>query len=208
MKYSKVLCPILMLLWLGVTAAAQQVATSTSSSASQGGATSVLPKGKIAVINTAAVQQQVLEFKNKMDLLNRQFEPRVREVQSLADQITTAENTIKSQSTVLGPAKIAELSEQVDRLKRDYQRKGEDLEAEGQRAREQAFEPIQQKLSKFAQEYTARHGISLLFDLGNALQSNTVVWFDARSDVTQDFINEYNKANPAPTSPAPPPKKP
>jgi hypothetical protein len=36
-----------------------------------------------------------------------------------------------------------------------------------------------------------------------------VLWFDQRLDVTKDFINEYNKANPvAPAAAAPPAAKP
>jgi hypothetical protein len=92
-------------------------------------------------------------------------------------------------------------------MKRDYKRKAEDLEAEAGRARDRAFEPISGKLGKFAEDYTAKRGIVMLVDMANALQSGTVVWFDPRSDVTQDFINEYNKANPvttAATKPTPP----
>ena len=46
----------------------------------------------------------------------------------------------------------------------------------------------------------------MLIDLANALQSGTLLWYDPRSDITQDFINEYNKANPAPAAPAASPK--
>jgi hypothetical protein len=53
----------------------------------------------------------------------------------------------------------------------------------------------------------------MLFDLANALQSGTIVWLDRRIDITEDFIAEYNKANPVPgAAPAPaaaaPPKQP
>jgi len=166
-----------------------------------------LPKGKVAVINTAAFQQQVLEFRAKIEALNKQFEPRVKEVQGLNDRIQALENTIKTQSSALSAAKVAEMTEQLESMKRDYQRKGEDLQADANRAKDRAFEPITGKLGKFAEEYTAKRGIILLIDLANAAQAGAIVWVDARADITQDFINEYNKANPVPTS-APAPAKP
>ena len=159
-----------------------------------------LPKGKVAVINTATFQEQVGEFRAKVDALNRQFESRVKEVQSLADKIGALENTLKSQGQVLNAATVAEKTEQLESMKKEHQRKVEDLQADAGRAREKAFEPITAKLSKFAEDYTARHGIVLLVDIANGVQAGVLVWFDPRTNVTKDFIDEYNKANPVPAA--------
>lgn len=205
MKLFKLALAALALQLLGVSALAQQ----PGAGAPQNPAAPVLlPKGKIAVINTAAFQAKVEEFKAKIDSLSRQFEPRVKEVQGLADRISALETTLKSQTGVLAPAKIAEMTENLDSMKRDYKRKAEDLEADAGRARDKAFEPITGKLGKFAEGYTAKRGIVMLVDIANALQSGTVIWFDPRLDVTQDFINEYNKANPVATAATKPPAKP
>ncbi|HSE99214.1 MAG TPA: OmpH family outer membrane protein [Blastocatellia bacterium] len=202
MKLFKSALATFALLALSSAAAAQQPAAPT-----QAAAPALLPQGKVAVINTNAFQEKIGEFRVKIEELNRQFEPRIKEIESLANRITALENTMKTQAGTLTPAKIAEMTEQVETMKREYQRKTEDLQADGNRARNQSFEPISQKLAKFAQDYTARKGIVLLIDLANALQSNTIVWYEQRTDVTQDFINEYNKAYPVPgapqTSPAP-----
>lgn len=182
-------------------APAQKVAAPTAPT-SKAVAPAVLPKGKVALVNTAVFQEQVEEFKQKIESLNRQFEPRVKEVQGLADKITALETTLKSQTGVLAPAKVAEMTENLGVMKRDYQRKAEDLQADAGRARDKAFEPITGKLSKFAEDYTAKRGVVMLIDLANGVQSGTLIWFDPRADVTQDFIKEYNKANPV-TSAAP-----
>jgi Skp family chaperone for outer membrane proteins len=187
------------LMLISVSAFAQQPATTPPRPV-------LLPKGKLAVINTGIFQEQVEEFKAKVEALNRQFEPRVKEVQSLADKINALETTIKSQSGVLTPARVAEMTENLESMKREYQRKGEDLQAEAGRTRDKAFEPITGKLTKFAEDYTAKRGIVVLVDIANAVQSGTVLWYDPRTDVTQDFVNAYNKANPIAT--APPPKSP
>jgi Skp family chaperone for outer membrane proteins len=160
-------------------------------------------KGKIAFINTALFQDQIAEFRAKLEALNRQFEPRIKEIQTKQDRINALETTINTQKNVLGPAKVAELTEQLERDKRDYQRKAEDLEADGTKARDQALVPIREKLSKFVADYTAKRGIVILIDLSNAIESNLVIWYDPRADISQDFIAEYNKAHPFP-----PPAKP
>jgi outer membrane protein len=165
-------------------------------------------KGKVAVINTAVLQDQIGEYKSKVESLNRQFEPRGKELQSLAERIGALENTIKTQAQTLTAARIAEMTEQVETMKRDYKRKQEDLETDGQRALNQTLTPIKEKLNKFLQEFAARRGIVILIDLANAFEANTILWFDRRLDVTQEFAAEYNKVNPvaAAAAPAAPPK--
>jgi Skp family chaperone for outer membrane proteins len=200
-KLSRITQTIVALAGLAVAASAQQPA------APQGGATPATTKGKVAVINTGAFQDQIGEFKAKVDALNRQFEPRVKEVQSKAERIAALENTMKTQSGVLAPAKIAEMTEQLEREKREYQRKTEDLEADGNRAKDQLLGPVREKLTRFVEAYTAKRGVTVLFDLGNAVQSNTLLWYDSRLDITKDFIEEYNRANPVPAA-APAPKNP
>lgn len=199
MKITKTASAIIALLAFAVAAAAQQ----TSTGPAQAGTPGVLQKSKVAVIDTEVFQSQIGEFKTAIDGLNRQFEARMKDLQSQADKINALETTIKTQSQVLGAAKIAEMTEQVDTMKRDYQRKGEDLQADVGRARDRAFEPISNKLGKFAEDYTKRRGITMLVDIANASQSGMVVWHDPRLDVTKDFIAEYNKAHPS-AVPAPP----
>ena len=189
---------VMALACLSVAASAQIV------SAPPQGRTAAVTKGKIAFINTGVFQDQIVEFKSRVESLNRQFEPRVRDLQSKGERVAALENTIKTQSGVLTPAKLAETNEQLEREKREYQRKQEDLEADGNRAKDQMLGPIREKLTKFVEAYTEKRGISMLIDLANAIQSNTIVWFDQRADVTQDFVAEYNKTNPvAPAAAAP-----
>jgi Skp family chaperone for outer membrane proteins len=192
MKKIKFVQTIIALLVLGISAYAQQ-----------GAAPAV--KSKIAVINTGAFQEQIGEFKAKLEALNKQFEPRIRELDQLGTQIKTREDTLKTQGPTLTPAKVAELTEQVESMKREYQRKGEDLQADGGKARDLALQPVSEKLERFAKDYTARKGITVLVDLANAFNSGLIVWYDTRLDVTEDFVKEYNKANAAPAAGTPKP---
>lgn len=197
MKIKWMNAPLALLLF-AVTALAQQ------QGAAPAGAAPAIAGKKIAVLNTAAFQSRIDEFRTKIEALNKQFEPRVMEIQQLEQRIGTLENTAKAQGVT--PAKVAELTEQIESLKREYQRKGEDLQADGNRAREQLLQPVSEKLERFARDYTTRHGITVLVDIANAVNSGNVVWYSTRLDVTEDFIREYNKANPvgAPAASRPP----
>jgi Skp family chaperone for outer membrane proteins len=181
-----------------VAASAQQ----TSTGPAQAGAPAGPVKGKIAIINMANVEQQIGDFKIKYDELNRKFEPRVKEVQAKADRINALETTIKTQRDTLTPARIAEMTEQLERMKREYQREAEDLQAEGERDKNRALGPLYEKITRFGRDYTAKRGITVLIDIANALNSGTVLWFDPRADITADFVAEYNRANPTPNAPA------
>ena len=160
-------------------------------------------KTKIAVINTGALQDGIGEFKAKLENLNKQFEPRVKDVQALAEKINALETTINTQKDLLGPEKVAVLTEQDEALKKEYKRKSEDLQSDGQKTSQIALAPVRQRIDKFLAEYTAKRGITLIISLESAMESNILLWFDTRLDVTQDFIIEYNKANPVQSSATP-----
>jgi len=145
-------------------------------------------------VNSGELQEKLVDYKAKIDELGRQFEPRIKEVQTLQERAVALENTIKAQGATLSPAKVAEMTEQLEQMKRDLTRKQEDLQADGDKARNQQMAPLKDKLQKFLQEFTNKHGITLLIDLSNAVESNTLLWFDQRADVTQQFIAEYNQA--------------
>lgn len=209
MKFIKLIQVMFALFALAVAASAQQAATGSPQA---GAAPAVLPKGKVAIINSLYFQDNIGEIKAKVDSLNRQFEPRMKEAQGLKDRITALETTIDTQrkSGALAPAREAEMIEQLEQMKRDFQRRGEDLQSEGRRASEEAITPINQKVGRFLQEYAQKRGIILLINIANEANARTVVWFDQRADVTQDFVAEYNKAHPVATgaAPAQPAKKP
>lgn len=198
MKFSRLLCIGVAVLGVGTGVGTMAMGQQSAAPAAQKSpaAPTSLVKGKIAVINTQVLQEQIGEYKAKIDGLNRQFEPRMREVQSIVDKINALETTIKSQSGVLTPAKLAEMNEQLEQMKREQKRKAEDLQSDGERAQTQTLAPIKEKLQKFLQAFTAKRGITVLWDLGNAVEANAMVWYDQRADVTQEFIKEYNQANP------------
>uniref|UniRef100_UPI00397DE2E3 hypothetical protein n=1 Tax=Salmonella sp. SAL4355 TaxID=3159876 RepID=UPI00397DE2E3 len=68
---------------------------------------------------------------------------------------------------------------------------------------------VYEKVGKFLEGYCQQRGIVMVLE-GSAAQQAGILLFAAQAtDITDDFIKEYNKANPAPAGAAPPaPKKP
>ena len=154
----------------------------------------IVPGGRIAIINIAAFPEKVAELKRTVDGLNQRFEARAKELQALRDTITGIENQVK-QGTV-APNQAAQLSDRYEQLKREYTRTSEDLSAEAQKAYATTADPIRGKLSTALEKYAAEHGIVLVIEIGGAINAGSIFYAAQNTNITDDFIALYNKANP------------
>jgi len=97
------------------------------------------------------------------------------------------------------------MREEYDQLKKQGTRELEDLQAESNKALESQTKSVRDKLSQFISNYAGQRGITLIVDLPGAYQSGILAFWSPNVDITEDFIAEYNKANPVPTGAAPAP---
>jgi hypothetical protein len=67
-----------------------------------------------------------------------------------------------------------------------------------------SLQPVQQKLQDFVRDYAAKRNIVLILDLPGSYQAGIIGYFNQAIDITDDFIAEYNKANPVPGAAAAP----
>jgi Skp family chaperone for outer membrane proteins len=171
---------------LSVSAAAQQPASGT------------IPEGKVVVINTTAFPSQIGELKQKYDQIDTQFKDRTQKLQGVVEQMGRLENEIKAQQNVLTADKLREKQEQYETLKRQATRDNEDLRAEAEKALEAATKPVRDKLYQALNNYSAKNGIVMVINLAGAAQSGALAFWDPKSDITEEFIKDYNRANPVP----------
>lgn len=155
-----------------------------------------IAESKIALIFSDFFQDPktgIARINATMNALNREFQPRqtelnqmMQKIQQLQDEITKATNTL--------PAKDLQAKmDQVDQLKKDYQRKGEDATAAYNKRKQAIFAPVQEDISKALEVYAKAHGIAVLID-GSAVP---LAYAADAIDVTRAFINDYNSKNPA-----------
>jgi len=196
-----------------LAAAAVLAATMTSSGLAQQPTSPVAPRtgaaasstdGKVAVINTGRFYDGILEIKVKQDAVAKKFDPRIKDLEALKKQIDTTTQTLQGQGKVMAPEKAQEMANQLADMQRRYQRTGEDLQSEVQKESDTALGPIRQKLAEFVKGYAAQRNIILILDKSAAFQTGTIAYVAEAIDVTDDFISEYNKANPVPGATAAP----
>jgi outer membrane protein len=179
-----------LLLALAGSAVAQAPARPSGGGANVG----TIPRGRIAMLDVGTFSTQINELKRAIEALNRSFEPRTKELRALADRITGLEAQARQGS--IAQNQQAQFAETYEQLKLEYKRKSEDVEREGQKAYADQTDPIQEKLRTAMQKFAAERGIVVIIEIGGALQSNSVFYAAPGTNITQDFITEYNKANP------------
>ncbi len=182
------------------------VAVSASAqSATQAGVAGAIPDGKVAVINTAAFPSQIGELKVKYEQVEGQYKQRYEALQGMETQLKQMEEEIKTKGPSMSQDALRQLQDRYDDMKKRGTREYEDLKAELDKARENATRPIYDKLSQFIQNYATQRGIVLILNLPGAAQTGSLAYVNPGADITQDFITEYNKANPVAGGSPPPP---
>jgi len=185
-------------------------ANASAQQATQAGVGAALPEGKIAVVNTQAFAGGIGELKQKYDQVEKQFQPRYQQLQTVETQLKQMENDIQVKGNAMPPDKLQELQTQYQDLKRRGTRDYEDLKAEYDRTIDNATKPVRDKLYQFLNNYATQRKIILVVNLAGAAQTGSLAYWNPGADITDDFIAEYNKANPVPGgAPAvtPPPQK-
>jgi outer membrane protein len=176
---------------------------SSAQQATQAGVGAAIPDGKIAVIDTRALPGEIFELKQKYEQVNNQYKDRLQKLQGMAEQMKTLENEIRVQGTTLAPDKLQEKQTIYTDLKKRGEREQEDLNGEIGRTLANVTKPVWDKVNQFLQTYAAQRGIVLIIDLSGAAQTGSLAYISPGTDVTGDFVGEYNKANPVAGATAP-----
>ena len=181
-------------------------ATASAQQATQAGVGAALPDGRVAVVNTQVFPGSILELKQKYEQVNNQFKDRYQKLQALAEQMKGMENDLRTKQNVLTADKYQELQANYNELKKRGEREQEDLNVDADKALDIATKPVRDKMTQFLNTYAAQRSIVVLINLAGAAQSGTLAYWNPGLDITDDFVAEYNKANPvAGMTSAPPP---
>jgi len=171
--------------------------TSGSSAASAAGGGGTGAEGKVAIINTAAFRTGINEMKIKLDALNNEFEPKSKELQGIQDQLNNLKNQIQTQGATVQPAVRNQWQEQAADKEKELKRKSEDYDALAKKRLEEVSGPIYDRIGKALEQYAQKHGIMMVIEAGAAQNAGLIVFANEATDITVDFMTEYNKSNPA-----------
>jgi Skp family chaperone for outer membrane proteins len=203
MKIERLIAAVALLMTaaiVSVTAQQQRPAAppATTPAAPQTSSVAV-PDSKMALIYSEAfldAKTGIARFNLLLGTLNREFQPRQTELAGLNQRIEQLTKEINDQRTVAAPASLQQKQDQLDQMKRDLQRKGEDAEAAYGRRRQEIFAPLQQDIAKALEAFAKARGITVIVD-GSQVP---VVYAADSIDITRAFITEFNAKNPATAS--------
>jgi len=166
-----------------------------------------VPESKIALIYSDAfldAKTGIARFNTLVTTLNREFQPRQTELQTMQQRITTLTNEVnqaQAASAVVDPKSIQAKIDTLEALKKDYQRKGEDAQTAYNKRRQDIFQPLQDDIGKALEVYAKQRNINVIID-GSQVP---LVYAAEAIDITRAFINEFNSKNPATASVTPQP---
>jgi len=165
-----------------------------------------VPVSKLAVIFSAVFQDPkngIARFTVTMNKLNGEFQKVQDDLTQTAQRLKGLQEEITKLQQTPGatPAQIQAKIDTLDQQKKDYQRKGEDAQAQYQRRRTALFTPLQEDVGKALDAFAKARNITMVID---ASQVEGILYADAVIDVTRLFISEYNSKNPATAAVTPP----
>ncbi len=155
-----------------------------------------IPESKIALIYSDAfldAKTGIARFNALVTTLNREFQPRQTELTTMQQRIQTLTDDIQKTAAVADPKTLQTKQDQLEQLKRDFTRKGEDAQAAYNSRRKDIFTPLQDDIGKALEVYAKAHNINVIID---GSQVPLVYAADAL-DITRAFINDFNSKNPA-----------
>ena len=202
--------PFALAIAFGLFAAGSNVFAQPAQPRTQGPATqsaATVPVGKVAVIFSAAFQdpkQGIARFPILLTRLNSEFKKTQDDLTQTAQQIKTLQDEVaklQASPAPIDPKTVQSKIDQLDQMKKDYQRKGEDAQAQYQRRRQEIFAPLQDDVGKALDVYAKARGINLVID---GSQVEGILFASDSIDITRAFISDYNSKNPATASAAAP----
>jgi outer membrane protein len=199
---------------LATTASGQRPAGNPATQpapATQAPATIAVPMSKMALINSDEFLDQktgIAKFSIVLNKLNGEFTTVRNELtqmqtrgQQLEEEIGKLQNA--PAGTPIDQRSLQAKIDQLEQLKKDIQRKGEDAQASYNRRRQELFNPLQDEISKALDAFAKARGINMIID---AAQVQGLLYASESIDITRAFIADFNSKNPvaAATTTTPP----
>ncbi len=153
-------------------------------------------EGKLAYINTARFRTGINEMKEKMDVLAAEFDPKRKELETLENEVNNLKNKIQTQGATVSAQVRNGWVEDGTVKEKQLKRLAEDYEALGQKRQAEVSGPVLEKIGKFLESYCQQRGIVMVLEGGAVQQTGVVLYAAIASDITEDFMAQYNKANP------------
>jgi outer membrane protein len=155
-----------------------------------------IPDSKIAVIYSAEFTDPktgIARFGTLVSALNKEFEKIKKDLDTLQQRAQQLNDDIEKTRNVADPKQLQQKMDQLEQLKVDIKRKGEDAQTAYDKRQGEVFQPLQDDIGKALETYAKAHNINVVID-GSRVP---VVYAADSLDITRSFISEFNSKFPA-----------
>jgi Skp family chaperone for outer membrane proteins len=182
-----------------VSVSAQQAKPGATAPSPAPQSNAAVPDSKMALIYSEAFSDPKLgiaRFATLLNTLNREFQPRQTELNTLEQRISQLTKEINDTQAVADQKALQQKRDQLEQFQTEYKRKGEDAQAAYGRRRQEIFAPLQEDIGKALEAFAKARGITVIVDASQV----PVVYAADSIDVTKAFITDFNSKNPATAS--------
>ena len=181
----------------------------TAATAPQTAAPTVaLPTSKMAVIYTDLFldpKAGIGKFNTVLTKLNGEFQKTKDDLTQIQNRAQALESEISKlqsapEGTPIDQRSLQAKIDQLEQLKKDIQRKGEDAQATYNRRRQELFTPLQDEIGKALEVFAKARGINVIIDAAQV----PLLYAADSIDITRAFITDFNSKNPVTASTTPP----
>lgn len=165
---------------------------------------------KMAVIYTDVFldpKAGIAKFNNVVTKLNNEFSAlknEINQMQTRAQQLEAEINKLREapEGSPIDPKALQVKIDQLEQLKKDIQRKGEDAQAAYNKRRQELFTPLQDEIGRALEAFAKARGINFIIDAAQV----PLLYAADSIDITRAFITDFNTKNPvtAATTTTPP----
>ena len=165
-------------------------------------------QAKVAVIVFRAAVSQTNEFQRDFTELQKKYDPKKQQLQTLGTQIDTLTKQLQSQGTTLSDEERASKARSIDEKKKQLDRDSQDAQSDFQNDMQELVSRIASKVGDVMTDYAGKHGYTLVLDASQSQDSPTVLYAVPSIDITKPVIDAYNEKSGVPAPPAPAPEAP
>jgi outer membrane protein len=163
-----------------------------------------VPVSKMAIIDTDAFldpKQGITKFTATIAKLNGEFQKQKDDLTGMQQRQKTLEDELARlqqapAGTPIDRNSINAKTDQVEQLKKEITRRGEDAQAAYNKRRTELFAPLQEEIGRALEAFAKSRGITIIIDASQV----PLIYAADSLDVTRAFITEFNSKNPVAAS--------
>jgi Skp family chaperone for outer membrane proteins len=156
---------------------------------------------KIGVVDIQAAIFSCNEGQRDFQALQKQFEPKKNEIDTLGKEVEDLKKTYTAQKDKLNAEASDNLIKQIDSKQKSLNRILEDAQGDAQQKQQEIVNRIGQKMLGVLDKYAKDNAFSVVLDVSG--QQNPVLWAAETVNITPAIVQAYNTESGVPAPPKP-----